>query len=362
MTQQALHPEDDLSLGNAEDLLHVLVRHSSDCIKIVDLDGRIAMWNGACEDLYGLRAHEVLGQRLPHVPAELRLRTLTDIRAIAAAGRVVEREAENIRGDGSHVLVNLTLIPVLDDEGHPAAVLSLAREMAGDDRFDRRRNDFLAAIGRELVAPLGTIAGNARLLGRAEIAVDPGRREALASSVAELAEDASRRVEDMLLVTQIAEGRLALGLDSVDVSSLLSGLVAIAEQTGHPILLDFEPGLPRALADPERLRSALEALLKSAVSVTPLGEPIGLSATTQKGHLVIEVADAGPDLGPEEASHLLGPSYSGADERGRLMKGAGVGLAKLVTEAHGGSLEIRPTPPGATITMSLPISQGDKEA
>jgi signal transduction histidine kinase len=179
-------------------------------------------------------------------------------------------------------------------------------------------------------------------------------------------------------------GELAVALDELGrMDAILERLLVLAA-AGQPefvrvSVIEVEPFLedvfmrwselaPRAwrlgtlcpgtlLADPERLRAALDALLENAVKYTPEHAAIELRCRAgAAGQLVIEVLDEGPGV-PEAALQRIFERFGRADAaRTRATGGVGLGLAiaDAIAKAHGGRCEVSSTPAGSTFALALP--------
>lgn len=347
----------EFSIGDAEDALEALSRHSGDCVKVIDLDGRIVRWNGACEELYGWSAKEVIGRTLPHIPSELRLRALSDIRRVSAGGQVVERDGEAQRADGTRVVMRMTLIPVLDSDGHAAGIVTTAREMAGDRRMERQRDEFLAFVSRRLSSPLAAIQGSAQLLNRPEILADGERREATLSAITQQAKEVSMLLEDVLVISEISEGRLVLEMSSVDLGELVSE-VSMAGGLASRGYVEFDPTMPQVKADRRRLSQAISALIENAVQRATSPDAVSVSVFLSGDDAVIDVADDGPSPTVSERDRLF-EQFSDPEAASvpSLADAMGLYLARYVAEAHGGGVHLSvPKDGGATYSLFVPVN------
>jgi two-component system OmpR family sensor kinase len=118
------------------------------------------------------------------------------------------------------------------------------------------------------------------------------------------------------------------------------------------------PGPALVLGDEARLRQVIANLVGNAVRHTPSGTPIRIGVGTVDGHGVIEVADHGPGLAPDQAARVFERFYRVDASRSRHEGGgAGLGLAivtALVSAQHGTvTLDTAPGH-GATFRVSLP--------
>lgn len=345
------------SIGNAEEALDALTRHMRDCVTLLDLDGCVRRWNAASEATLGWQAGAVLGETLPHIPEELRRRFVTELRAIAAAERVVEREVETVRPDGMRVSMRLVLIPVTDEDGDPFGVLTIGCEIALDHRLHAQREEFTELVGRRLRDPITAILGAAQLLLRPEIADDPERRRRTAATIVGGAQVAASIVEGLSIV---AAGERAIDLDLavLDLAGLVNEAVAALPESNERVIVDFDPATGNVLGDPYRLRLAIEHLIVMSLRHSPLGSPVAVSVYARGGDAVIEVWDQGPPVEAQDRDRVFNRFYDGEDIRGAAEGGMGLYLVRSVALAHGGSVSLEsPESGGVTFILRLPLEE-----
>ncbi len=189
-------------------------------------------------------------------------------------------------------------------------------------------------------------------------------------------------LEVLRRVNSESSQEIVVALDELArIERILERLLLLAE-TGQPDFLvtaeiDFEPFLedifmrwsevaPRVwrlgtvpagvlCADPEALRTALDALLENAVKYTERGDVIELSAQASGGEVVIEVADEGCGVPPEALGHIFGRFARGDAARTRDKGGVGLGLAIVdaIANAHGGACAVRMARQGSTFSLRL---------
>jgi two-component system OmpR family sensor kinase len=103
----------------------------------------------------------------------------------------------------------------------------------------------------------------------------------------------------------------------------------------------------------------LDNLLANARTHTQADAPVSVGLRRVDGRAELTVADRGPGLTEEQAARVFERFYRVDDSRARASGGVGLGLSIVtaVTEAHGGTAEVRPTPGGgATFVISLPLA------
>lgn len=319
-------------LHDAAALLDHLIDTVSDAVKIIDLDGRIVRWNPAAEVLYGWSEGEVLGEKMPYLPKDMRRRATQDIRAIAASGRIATRQASALHRSGTQFTVDIRAVPVRDGDGNPSGVMSVARRVSTEEHGHRRADDFAQAISREIKVPLTALVGYAQLLVRPEILGDSSRRartiralEGHGSALADLLDEA-------VAVSRLREGDIALDREPVDIAGLLADVVARFEESrrGQRIVVDFDAGSGIAFVDRRRIGRAIKAMLFASTCGYERTGEVAVSVNRQNAFVSVRVEVRCDARGSAGADDSADTGYA---------TGLGLYLASLVAEAHGGSFE-----------------------
>ncbi|MGH8803011.1 MAG: sensor histidine kinase, partial [Casimicrobiaceae bacterium] len=119
------------------------------------------------------------------------------------------------------------------------------------------------------------------------------------------------------------------------------------------------------VGDHEKLRTILDNLVSNAIKYSPRGGTVKVGLRGRDGRALLEVADEGPGVVPEERERIFETFYQGhAKAEGRI-KGSGLGLAiaRECARAQGGSIEVTERNDGrngALFLLSLPL--GEREA
>jgi signal transduction histidine kinase len=202
---------------------------------------------------------------------------------------------------------------------------------------------------------------------RTPVTIARGHLEALqrGKGAAEVALDELERIEritERLLLLAKTEQPDFVAAANIDVEPFLEDVfVRWSEVSPRAWRLgSVAPGSLRA--DPEALRTALDALVENAVKHTDRADAIELRALAHDRTLVLEVADEGPGI-PREALGRIFDRFGRADPaRSRTDGGAGLGLAivSAIAEAHGGRCTVETSPAGTTYSLELPGFQATR--
>src|SRR4051812_39911676 len=172
---------------------------------------------------------------------------------------------------------------------------------------DEQRRAFLADAAHELRTPLSIISGQLE-------AIEDGLYPADAEHLAPVHEQMSvleKLIDDMRTVALAEAGALALNLQPIDVGTALDHAVAAfrpqASSRGVTLTADFAPGLPRALADEQRVAQVLTNLIANALRHTSRGGHITVAARSSAaaGQIEISVRDDGSGIAADLVPHVF---------------------------------------------------------
>jgi len=173
----------------------------------------------------------------------------------------------------------------------------------------------------------------------------------------------ARLIDDLLDLTRIVKGKLALNSEVLDVHRLTDQVVGMyrTELQSRKLDMTFRLDAPLhfVFADPGRFQQAIWNLLKNAAKFTPEGGSIEISTSNDaNGRVLIAIRDSGIGIAPEAIGRLFKPFEQGSDEVVKRYGGLGLGLAivKALLHAQAGEItaESNGVGHGATFTIMLP--------
>jgi two-component system OmpR family sensor kinase len=172
-------------------------------------------------------------------------------------------------------------------------------------------------------------------------------------------------VEDMLLLARLDQQR-PIEHRPVDLLTLAADAVQDARiiAPGRDITLDVGSGAAfLVLGDEVRLRQVIGNLMNNALTHTPDGTAVAVRLLAGPRQplpsVVLEVADQGPGLRPDQAEHVFERFYRADQARTRTAGGTGLGLAIVaaLVAAHDGTVSLQTAPgQGATFRITLPLA------
>jgi len=217
----------------------------------------------------------------------------------------------------------------LADEANSAALRAKTEAM---------RSSLLSAVSHDLRTPLSAITGAATAL-RDDAGLGASTRAELLESICEEAERLERLVANLLDMTRLDAGPVALKREWVPLEELVGSALTRLERTlgQRPVNVALSDALPLLSVDPVLFEQVFINLFENAARYTGPGAAIEVLARNEPGVVVIEVADSGPGFRPGSEARVFEKFYRG-EHAGRVGAGLGLSICKAIVEAHGGTI------------------------
>lgn len=226
----------------------------------------------------------------------------------------------------------------------------LRQQLADLAEKDRRKDEFMAMLGHELRNPLAPISVSIKLM---RLHQNDGTSSTQWLDIIERQSLRMKRlVDDLLDVSRIQLGKLALHKQLVRLDAVIDGAVEMVSpmlETLQHQLTVASPAEPIHLyGDLDRLEQALANLLQNAAKYTGKAGRIRLHAYLEQAELVLSVSDNGSGLSRETRQNAFDLFQQGESTLAHAHGGLGVGLAlvRQIIELHGGSVHANSDGPG----------------
>ncbi|MGN6810742.1 MAG: PAS domain S-box protein [Thermomicrobiales bacterium] len=222
------------------------------------------------------------------------------------------------------------------------------------------RDEFLSVAAHELKTPITNMRGFTELLLRQfvrEDGPDPQRARRALGALDRESQRLSRLVTQLLDVSRIEAGQLALERTVTNVTRLVEEAAASARlmTNRHEIAVHGDPDVV-ASVDPLRLEQVLSNLVSNAIKYSPAGGPIEFMVTQpEPGQIAIVVQDQGIGILPADREQIFTRFYR-ADPSDRVAgMGLGLYISQQIVTMHEGHIEVSAAPAGGTrFTITLP--------
>ena len=219
-------------------------------------------------------------------------------------------------------------------------------------RLDSARKAFIANASHELRTPIFSLAGFAELLEDED--PDPAARAEFVRNMREQIARLTKLTADLLDLSKRDADAMEIRTERVELGELTDRVVAefspAAERHDSPI--DVRPaGGAVAEADPERVAQIMRILIDNALTHTPAGTSIAVSAQTSNGDATLVVADDGPGVDAHARARIFERFYTADRVRG---SGLGLAIARELAARMKGELELASRRGRTEFTLRLP--------
>jgi signal transduction histidine kinase/CheY-like chemotaxis protein len=320
--------------------LAVTIESLGDALVVCDADGVVTAVNP--------RAEEVVPELKPGSDASGRASPLPSLDE-ALAGEVMRERGERT--------LSITASR-LGEDGSEGTVWTI-RDVSERARLEKVKSDFVATASHELRSPLTSIKGFVELLGRSR-----GLGEREREFVDVILQSTDRLVDlvnDLLDVARLEAGKMEVHPRLFDLSEVVREVATLlapllAEKDQH-LEVRVPPVLPRAIADPARVRQIVTNLLSNAHQYTDEGGRVRVEVGASDGYLELSVSDSGRGMTPEEIERAFDRFVRREDGVGGT--GLGLSIVKSLVDLQRGSIDVDSAPgKGSTFTVRLPAEVG----
>ena len=251
------------------------------------------------------------------------------------------------------------------EERREALLMSERAARSEAERATRLKDEFVATMSHELRTPLNAIVGWASILRRDRSPKSVNQGVEVIERNAKLQ---ARMVEDLLDMSRILSGKLAMELQRTDLSSVIDAAIAAVRPAADAknVRLHTAIGRTRPInGDPGRLQQVLWNLLTNAIKFTPAGGLVTVFAreTEHEGQrrMEISVSDSGQGIDPRFLPFVFDRFRQADASTTRRHGGLGLGLSivKSLVEMHQGTVEAQSPGEGqgATFIVCLPLAE-----
>ncbi|HZR09512.1 MAG TPA: ATP-binding protein [Myxococcales bacterium] len=271
-----------------------------------------------------------------------------------------------LRLNDRDLLIDLSYVPLRSGGGGVSGILVFAYDLTAEATARRRseslaaelqtavraRDEFLGIASHELKTPLTSLRLQIQMAQRGLSTPDPDKLIKQANRLARL-------VEDMLDISRINAGKLALERAPADLTALVNDvldrfhpqLVAV----GSPVRRELSPDVVGTW-DAYRLEQVITNLITNAMKYAP-GKPIHVVTARRDGEAVLVVSDEGRGIAPEDRERVFGRFERGAGSHEVSGLGLGLHISRQIVEAHGGRIRVDGRPAGgAAFVVELPLN------
>jgi PAS domain S-box-containing protein len=366
---------------DAERQLRLVTEHAGVLLVHCDKDCRIRYASKAYAARFGLTPEQMVGKQSWEILGQQAFERVRSHIMTALSGQRDEFEMEVPYDRLGPRWMHVVNVPEYAPDGSVIGFVGVMTDVTTRKRTEielehardealaasRAKDDFLAALSHELRTPLNPV-----LLLASDAADNPELPADVRSVFETIRKNIdleARLIDDLLNLTRISRGKLALDMHTVDVHAILKDSLANVSvdvaQKHLSLRLDLNAHLHTVMGDAVRLQQVFWNVLKNAVKFTPEGGSISITTHSlpESDRMQIIIADTGIGMAPSEVTRVFDAFTQGghATEGGsHRFGGLGLGLAisRMLIQNHSGRIEAQSAGPGqgSTFTVYLPLA------
>lgn len=357
--------QDLIFLQTQNQKLNLILENIPQGIISVDQNRTVSYLNQTAKRLTGL-GHEALGQPLDSaIQFKDKENTLTfwHFCPVRENYQGVIFQGQNLKIIGKiESSVNL-ITTQIQEAGLPPVFILTLQDISQEKSLEEMKFDFVSLAAHELRTPLTSIKGYLSVfMDENKNSLKPEQLQLLNQAL-QASEQLNSLVENLLSVSRIERGVLAVNLEPVDWASFIKDQVNlfIERAKEKEITLEFitpAPALPQIKVDKLRIAEVMGNLLSNAIKYTEAGGQIKVWAESKGSEVVTHVRDSGHGIPPEAQSQLFNKFFrvSGPLEGGTKGTGLGLYITKQLLEMHHGKIWVTSeVGKGSDFSFSLPI-------
>ena len=319
-------------------------------------------------------ARYLLDQSAAIMLAGLGVALVAGFAIFAAVTRKLKRLAEAMESFKDGAFRNKVLFSPLppasraDEIDRVAATYNeMAERMTGMIRELQRqetvRRDLVANVSHDLRTPLASLRGYLETLMIKGDSLPPEEQKMYLAIATQQTERLARLVAELFELAKLEAKDVSVQTESFPVSELIQDVVQKFELDAHrrqlAIRAQVEGDLPFVTADIALVERVLQNLIDNALSHTPAGGSVTVTARAREREIAITVADTGSGISKDHLPHIFERLYRADKSRDSRSGGAGLGLAiaRQIVELHGGRIAVESElGRGTAFSFSLPLA------
>lgn len=239
------------------------------------------------------------------------------------------------------------------------SVVRLVEQVA---KLNKMKSEFVSVASHQLRTPLSSIRWQTELLlSKCRKGLNEKQLKNI-ETISFLSARMTRLVNDLLDVARIDQKRLVLRKAPVDIFKIVEDsikeILPIAKERNIEVSFNFKKGIPKIIADPERIKMVAENLLNNSIKYTTNHGKIEIKLAKKDDDIVFSVKDNGVGI-PEDQQDRVFEKFFRSDNAAKYQtEGTGLGLyiSKSIVEQLGGRIWFQSVENLGTIfSFSLPV-------
>ncbi len=333
-------------LVTTEDRYKNLFDRANDLIFILDKKSCFSEMNGKFEEIFGYRRDQWIGRSFYDlVPGNFRNEAIKYCWETLKGG-APRFELAAVRNDGRVINLALANSPVRNEEGEITGIMGIARDISESKKLEELQNKFVAHVSHELRTPLTAMGEFISILADGIPGELNQAQKDYCKRIGFNIDRLTRIIENLLLISRVDEGKLALEKELVDLGGLVSqvkdNLAPTAARKQISLETDIEDMIPKIYADPNRISQVITNLVANALKFTPNNGQVTIAVRDRESSVELQVRDTGIGISSQDRERIFDrfQQIRRRSEFGRGGTGLGLAISREIVFLHRGSIRV----------------------
>ncbi|MBX3034346.1 MAG: CHASE2 domain-containing protein, partial [Bdellovibrionaceae bacterium] len=195
-------------------------------------------------------------------------------------------------------------------------------------QVEELKTNFISMMSHDLKTPIARIQGMTDIIQRDPTPLSNGQREAL-DTIRASGDDLLKFINAILQYGRIEAQQVPVRRQSRDINVILQDVIRrhefLAKLKRIRLIDELEPLFPIPV-DPELMGQVFSNLIENAIKYSPEDTKVLISSEEKDGRVVVQIADQGPGIPPDEIAHVFMKFFRSKNARSSTVKGSGLGL------------------------------------
>ena len=331
--------------------LNSVINNLNDGVIAYDEQFNVLVLNPAAEQIFNLKASEVVGKTFSLDSAkDTRFRLLTQVMFPSLAPTVIKRSDHGIFPqivdiilENPHLELKVSTAKILDDSGGILGYIKLIKDRTRELELLHAKSEFITVASHQLRTPLTAVVWSLESLKKESL--NESQKE-LVITGGQAANKLLETVDGLLNVAKIEEGKFGYQFEQINLAEFLEKLLqqslVIAQEYKVNVYFDKPKEEISLMADSQKLGVVVATLIDNAIKYNvPNGQVVvKLERLVDQPFVQVSVKDTGVGIPPEEIDKLFTKFFRAKNVLQFKTEGSGLGLyiAKNIVKRHGGEI------------------------
>ncbi len=326
-------------------------------VAMVDMDGKVEIATETAGNIFGLKRNVQI--------QNMHTQWMNDIFKDALAGNHMPSQTkaapiiQHFVNAEEHYF-QPTAVPILNNWKQMTGVILVFNDVTKQLEQDELKREFLSTVSHQLKTPLTSVRMALHILLEEKIGSLTPRQADLLTAAREDSERLYGVIENLLDISRIESGKVAMNLQSVSPSQLILKAAESFRSAAKDHGIELETALPEAIClnvmvDTIQIGHVFANLLTNALKYTPSGGRITIFAQAAKEHVRFGVTDTGKGIPAQYLPLVFDQFFRVPGQETKTGTGLGLAIVKEIVEAHEGAVSVESTvEAGSTFSFTIP--------